>query len=217
MSDADVYNSVLSFDHRQFTQLVDRLAEALISGDIDRVAGDAQEGYNPTHDICRLVINAAIKLVSKTTDRQISNYDFTLVGPPVASTDEDCHQSIKLTLDDAAFSRKLAAARNYPELRADVEAALDSSDSELLKAEPELTERIRETYGFTNGSHFRTECLRLVNNNRESSPGVNGDAPFYEVYGERQVRVGHYAHVLRYHEHMVPLALALGAHVDRKS
>ena len=41
--------------------------------------------------------------------------------------------------------------------------------------------------------------------------------PFYEEYGERQVKAGHYTQVLRYREYMLPLAAGLEDHVKRNS
>ncbi len=212
-SDADLYNAVLSFDHRCFTELVDRLVGALIRDGVEFIAGDAEEGYNPAHDICRLVINAAVKLARIKSTNQIANYDFTLVGSPGRCSEVLHDHSIWLNLDDAAFARKLSAARNYPELQAEVEAAMHGFDNERFRKEPDLAQRARSDFGVTDVNNFRVECLRPVN--PQTSLGWNGDRPFYEDYGERQVRSGHYSHVLRYREHMLPLAAALDSHVER--
>jgi hypothetical protein len=212
-SDADIYNAVLSFDHRSFTNLVDQLVVALIRHRVDVIAGDAEEGYNPAHDICRLVINAAVRLAKSKSTNQITNYDFPLVGSPGHCADELRNQSLWLNLDNAAFARKVSAARNYPELQPEVEAALNGSDDVRFRKDPDLAQRARSDFGVTDVNNFRVECLRLVSHHL--SPTRNGDAPFYEVYGERQVKAGHYNHVLRYREHMLPLAAALDSHVER--
>lgn len=210
-SDADLYNAVLSFDHRCFTDLVDRLAIALIRDRVEFIAGDAEEGYNPAHDICRLVINAAVKLASRKSANKIGNYDFTLVGSPGRCSEVLHNHSVWLNLDDAAFARKLSAARNYPELQAEVEAAMHGFDNERFRKEPALAQRARSDFGVTDVNHFRVECLRPVDLHVASTI----DRPFYEDYGERQVKAGHYSHVLRYREHMLPLAAALDSHVER--
>jgi hypothetical protein len=44
---------------------------------------------------------------------------------------------------------------------------------------------------------------------RESRADGSDEKPFYEQYGEKQVAAGHYARVLRYDEHIAPLAKAL--------
>ena len=212
-SDADLYDAVLKFDHRCFIDLVDQLVVALMRDNIDLVAGDAEEGYNPAHDICRLVINAAVGLVRNKLNKQIANYDFTLVGSPGRCSEELRPHSLRLSLDDAAFARKLSAARNYPELQAEVESALNGVDSERFRKDPVLAQRVRSDFGVTEVNNFRVECLRPVHSS--STLAANGDTPFYEVYGERQVKAGHYKLVLRYREHMLPLAAALDSHVER--
>lgn len=212
-SDADLYNAVLNLDHGCFTQLVDQLAAALVRDRVDVIAGDAEEGYNPAHDICRLVINAAVRLARRRSAKKIANYDFTLVGSPERCSEALHTHSLWLNLDDAAFARKLSAACNYPELQAEVQAAINGADHEIFRNHPDLAQRARSDFGTTDVNNFRVECLRPVDVNW-SRPWT-GERPFYEDYGERQVRAGHYTHVLRYREHMLPLAAALDSHVER--
>ena len=211
MRDTDLYEAVLNFEYHPFIEVVDRLAAALIQQNVSCVAGDAAEGYNPAHDICRLIVNAAVKLAMLKQDRYIPNYDFTLIGAPAHCSDELRERSIWLNLDEAAFIRKVSAARNYPELQAEVEAALTGAPNASFRNDPILSERSHSTYGVSTAHNFRVECLRPVNLN-----GAKPDeraVPFYEEYGERQVRAGHYTRVLRHREHVLPLARALDAHV----
>ena len=211
LSDAALYDAVLNFDPRPFIAVVDRLGAALMQEHVSCVAGDAEEGYNPAHDICRLIINAAVHLVQLKQDRHVPNYDFTLAGTPATSSDELRDGSLWLNLDDAAFARKVSAARNYPELQAEVEAAFNGTPNGTLGNNPILNERSRATYGVSTANNFRVECLRYVD---PSDPRPDKDMiPFYEEYGEQQVRAGHYTRVLRYREHILPLAKTLEAHV----
>lgn len=209
MTDAFLYEAVLNFDHQHFTNLVDDLATYLIEADIDCVAGDAEEGYNPAHDACRLVINAAVQLVRRTSQKQIDNYDFTLTSSPFRSS----NHSRWFHLDNSAFERKISAARNYPELKQEVEAALEGA--ELFEGNPELNRQKHETFGELEPNDFRSECLRPIDGQDVSTASFNGHQPFYEIYGEKQVNAGHYKRVLRYREHMVPLAAALASHVEK--
>lgn len=212
MRDVELYDALLSLDHRPFIQLVDQLANTLITFQIDSVAGDAEEGYNPAHDVCRLVINSAVELVKGKTGKQIANYDFTLMGPPNRGPADLIDRSLWFTLDDEAFARKLAAARNYPELLAEVEAAFNSTVHEVFREDDLLSQRVRTTFGVTDANTFRVECLRPVAANT-----VIEEPPFYETYGEKQVRAGHYGQVLRYRDHIAPLAAALHTHVETNS
>jgi hypothetical protein len=217
MSDVDLYNTVLGFNHRPFIDVVDKLAASILQEQVDCIAGDAEEGYNPGHDICRLIINAAVKLVKHKSSKPIRNYDFTLVGPPDRCPEDLRDHSIWLKLDDAAFARKLSAARNYPELQAEVETALNGNGNQTLTGHSKLAERFRTITGVTDASHFRVECLRPVNSHSLAITSFADNPPFYEQYGEKQVKSGYYKQVLRYSEHMLPLARALDSHLERNS
>jgi hypothetical protein len=191
MTDADLYNAVLGFDYRPFIDLVDQLAAVILDAQVDCIAGDAEEGYNPGHDTCRLIINAAVKLAERKSRNRIRNYDFMLIGPPDQCAEDLRDHSLWLQLDDEAFARKLSAARNYPELQAEVAKALNGA------------------------GQFRVECLRPVNSHAIRS--LADEPPYYELYGEKQVRSGYYKQVLRYSEHMLPLIKALDSYVERNS
>lgn len=181
VTDCEAYNAILNHDFDLFVGLARELARFLIDEGVDMVAGDALEGYNPTHDVCRLVIGAAVEMANRSGHHEVASFDFLLTSVP----EEDVgRQGIRIELDDDAFARKLAAARSYAELESEVNDAL-SVDS---------------------GRAFRVECLRSVKN--EIGFAQNGK-PYYEEYGEKQVAAGHYRDIIRYREHVKPLAEAL--------
>jgi hypothetical protein len=151
------------------------------------------------------------------TGQQIVNYDFTLMGSPNRGPASLLDSSLWFTLDDEAFVRKLAAARNYPELKAEVEAALQGTVHEVFRDDEGLSQRVQATFGVTEANTFRVECLRPVKANGIATKTFPDEIPFYEAYGEKQVKDGHYRKVLRYREHMQPLADALRAHVESNS
>ncbi|HEX8502986.1 MAG TPA: hypothetical protein VF659_20550 [Pyrinomonadaceae bacterium] len=218
MTDAELYAAVLDFEHERFTRVVDDLAAMMLRERVNCVAGDAAEGYNPAHDICRLLVNAAVRLVRRTTPQsRIANYDFTLIAPPRRCPEALSADAVWLRLDEAALARKLTAARNYPELQAEVEAALSGAGSVGLREHPDLAARAGADFAGPGANDFSVECLRPVDARRDSTTPFDGPRPFYEEYGERQVLAGHYERVLRYGEHVLPLAAALDAHVERNS
>jgi hypothetical protein len=180
LTDRDLYAAVLDGDHALFERIALDLADALVAADVDHVVGDAAEGYNPGHDVCRLVTDCAVAL----TGRPIARWDFTLVGRPDGPAGPG--EAARLTLAPAAAARKLAIAESYPDLAGEVDHAL-------------------RTFGV---EAFATECLRRLETDGAWTP--EGDAPcFYEQFGEYQVAAGRYARVLRHGEHMRPLAAAL--------
>ena len=184
LSDRQAYDAVLSGDSDLFADLARRIARELESPDIDSVAGDAAEGYNPIHDICRCLVDAAAALADRRRSTPLRVYDFALAGPPGPAGFEPPHDGLCLRLSDGEFARKLAAARSYPRLVNDVAAALSEHGEEA----------------------FRVEFLRRCERGRRL---LISEPPFYETYGEKQVAAGHYAKVLRYREHVKPIEDAL--------
>jgi hypothetical protein len=189
MSDRDIYTAIMDGDTALFCKLADELSDAIVAHEATCVVGDAVEGYNPSHDVCRLVINAAVRMASRARGVPIENFDFVLVGAPDACPDEIREQTLRLSLDDAALARKMESANAYPELAGEVAAALAKFGS----------------------APFRHEFLRPASlDDRLGWPGA--EKPFYEQHGEKRVAEGVYDRVLRFREHVVPVAEALWSH-----
>jgi hypothetical protein len=191
LSDRELYRAILGGDLGLFTALADELARGL--ADVDVVAGDAVEGYNPGHDVCRLLLNAAV-LRLEAEGRRIANYDFPLVGAPDDRLPDGLGDGLRLDLDDDALHRKLEAARTYPELAGEVDAALAAHGSD----------------------RFRIECLRPVRYGLGIAP-LFAHPPFYETHGEKRVGLGLYEQVIRFQAHLAPLAARLEHHVAKES
>jgi len=192
LTDAEIYLAILNGEVDLFINLARELAEALVRDRVEYVVGDATEGYNPAHDVCRLVTNAAVKK-SCQMGNCIENFDVLLAYNAANYPPERMTGAITIDADERMLSRKLQAAREYSELAVDVN-------------------RIVEHEGL--GS-LRTEYLHRAN--EDSHDGVLRDPPFYEVYGEKQVAAGHYEQVIRYREHVLPLADALREYAERSA
>jgi hypothetical protein len=189
-ADKDIYRLLLAGRRGAFVGLAHDLADALVAGDIDHVAGDAVEGFNPTHDVCRFVIDGAVAIVRARTGRVVRNDDFVLDTSPDSCPDGARAAATWIRLDDAALDRKIDAALQYPELRDEVHAAL-------------------ARYG---RAAFAVECLRPV-----TTASVLGaferELPAYERYGEQRVREGRYDQIIRYRQHVLPVRAAIVAAV----
>ena len=212
-SDVFLYQSIMDHKFSVFTALADELASAMARHNVQVVAGDAAEGYNPVHDACRMLIDTAV-FMAQGTSQLIDNYEFTLVGPP-----DECPADVRsaahwLRLPDDVFERKLSAARNYPELATEVEATLTDYSSPTSLMSPDLVARSGMFRDSANGNSFRLECLRPAGSNVGNKIE---ERPFYEIYGEQKVAAGQFKRVLRYREHMVPLAEALSDHARLRS
>ncbi len=177
-SDPQAYD-IMMREPKVAVALANDLAEQLKRLSIERIVGDAAEGYNPVHDLCRVVINAACWLADLVGPAQ--NYEFDLTGPPLGRPGD-----IGLRLDDAAMARKIAKAKAYQGLGHEVEDALRKHGQEA----------------------FRFEYLRSVGP-RPPLHTPFATSPYYEVHGESRVTQGIYQTVLRYQEHFLPVVAAL--------
>ena len=185
LTDAAAYAAILNHEFDLFVGLAKELCEAFAAERIDYVAGDAFEGYNPMHDVCRLVINTAVTVARRLRGHCVGNLEFSLVSQPAVRHEPPHADGICRLLDDTAFAQKMAAANGYAELAGEVQATLERTSIAALRA----------------------ECLRPVGPGSGEYP--YDQPPFYESYGEKQVAAGHYHRVLRYHEHIAPLAKVL--------
>lgn len=192
LTDREIYAGMLAGETEVFTSLVEEIAEALIAARVDYLVTDAAEGYNPSHDLCRVIGAAAARLAGGLRGRRIAHYDFLLVGRPDEAPADGA--SMRIRLSDDALARKVAAAREYVEMRAEVERAL-------------------ERFGVES---FRVEALRQADA-ADPTEAMESAPPYYETYGAQQVATGRYSRVLRYREHFRPTARAVQAHVDART
>ena len=173
-----------------FCRLAGDLAESLLRHEIRAVIGDASDCYNPAHDVCRLLIDAAVQLVHERSGRRLHNYDFVLIGRPDAGIAELSGPALCFELNAKELRRKLAAAQDYPELAGEIAMALDQFGADV----------------------FRREYLRPVTRLGCVAP-AEGQTPYYETYGAQRVAAGQYEEVIRYRAHLLPLAQRLQRHV----
>lgn len=190
-SDAATYAEILSHNHAPFMRLVDELVDALRKEAVAYVVADACEGYNPVHDVCRFIVNAAVQILRRRYSLPILSFDFALTGRPDACPDSLRAQSVLIRLAADVFERKLTVARRSTELGIDVDEALRTVGSDA----------------------FRVELLRWVENGGPED-GLGDVVPFYERHGESRVAAGKYARVLRRREHVLPLAQAIWNHAN---
>src|SRR5438046_519802 len=149
LTDRALYAAILGGDVDLVAGLARELAQALVDERIDYVVGDACEGHNPGHDLCRVIIDAAAELAGRAGQR-VACLDFPLVGRPNECPPALAAHAISLPLDDAAFARKLAAMHAYVALAGEVSAALAA----------------------TGPAAFRIACLRPV---RAARPAPSRD------------------------------------------
>ena len=106
LTDRAAYAAILDREFDLFIRLAKDLAEAFVAERIDYVAGDAAEGCSPTHDICRLIINAAVRIAYRRTGQAVANFEFALVRPPDADLAALHPDDIWLQLDESGYAEK---------------------------------------------------------------------------------------------------------------
>lgn len=210
LTDAAAYRAIVNHEFEVFVSLAKELTAAFVAEQIDFVAGDALEGYNPMHDVCRLTVNAAVAAARRAHRHNVANFEFSLVNDPDACPEPLSANEIRLELDEAALARKISVARGYAELAGEVSSALGKASVDTFRVE-----RLRPV-----DSDEWLESPKWSKSREWSESRARGgnEKPFYEQYGERQVAAGHYTRVLRYDEHIVPLAeaLRLGGGIGQK-
>jgi hypothetical protein len=185
MTDREIYSAIINGKLDLFVGLTEELTGELVREDIEYVVGDAIEGYNPVHDVCRFMIDAAVEIAGRIRNQPLPNFEVGLASQRPPSAEPMIGEPIRIDLDEAAVSRKLEAARSYLELAGEVE--------EILKQEGIQT--------------LQTEWLQPVAS--QSSLRVESEPPYYELHGEKRVAAGNYQKVLRYREHVLPIVEAL--------
>src|SRR5262249_35768710 len=152
-------------------RLAIELGESLARSEVDCVVADSAEGYNPAHDVCRLVVDAAVALAGRHRGKRPVSYDFPLAPSPLPGSVSFPPASLRFQLEGAASARREAAAADSREMASEVEAALRACGRDA----------------------FRTECLRPVS---PAARPVEAAPPFYEQHGAERVEGGVYGRVL---------------------
>jgi hypothetical protein len=184
LTDHELYETLMRGRSDALLALTGDLTGALAADGIEVVIADALEGYNPGHDLCRLIADAAVARIARGGAAP-ENYSFPLDGAPGGTAEAAAlARPLRLPLDAGEFARKRAAAARYETIAADIQDSLNH-------------------YGWES---FRTEWLFPAG--RARLPPAEW-RPFYEIHGERQVASGFYREPLRYREHFLPAARAL--------
>lgn len=187
-SDQDYYTALLDGDEAFFLRIETALANILRSGDYAVVVADPLEGYNPTHDLCRVIVNVALERLHRERGAVPHNFDYALTAPLPPATESERVGRRPVELADEALAAKIRAARGYPELAWEIDQAIAKEGVQA----------------------FAREELRVVTVDRLAlrPPAV---PPHYETYGEKKREAGVYRDVIRYEQHVLPVVNALVA------
>lgn len=185
-TDRALYQLILDHDIGPLQELMAQISKDLVDGQIDWIYGDAIEGFNPTHDLCRYLINGVVIIMQKMVSYQIYNYAFTLDALPADSHPELENDAIWIHLNEVELTAKIQAALAYPEMSSEVESALLRHGKEA----------------------YKIECFQPVRN-LHCLTGWTTDKPFYEIHGSNRVSSGQYREPITFEKHMKPLGESL--------
>ena len=140
---------------------------------------DACKWYNSTHDLCSVMARLAAERAGLAMGRRIACYEYAVTEAP---SDE----GEALDLDDAALSRKTAAAHRYEALSLEVEnliarVGIDALRREVLRPSPRTASGrspgqsrfiLRDAWRVARRGRLVQDCDSL----RAALPAVRGDA-----------------------------------------
>lgn len=187
LADWRLYDSILSGNVALLADLTRQIASQIVSGRYDYVLGDPAENVNPGHDVFRAMLDAAVELARRRTERTILNLDY-----PLEAASDSVHPLLRsrtyvLELDEEALDRKIAAARCFITPGGDFDAVLRKLSVGGLGV----------------------ECLRPAVT-EAGLADVEG-TPAYEIHGEQIALVVGYERAVRHATHVRPLLERLHA------
>lgn len=128
-TDQGLHQALLMHERERFNALVQELADAFLEESIDIVVGDAAEGCDPAHDLCRIVLDAAWGIAAKLRP-DLGNFEFPLFGSAAGQS-----QALIQRIEGAAWARKLASCQSYEAPVDEVQVHLDRDGDEALRDE----------------------------------------------------------------------------------
>jgi hypothetical protein len=197
-TDRALYEALLARDSAPFVQLRQQLQELIVTTRPQMIVCDAAEGFNPIHDLTNAIVRSAARLVGAGSGTP-ALYEFRLFSAHNERIEET---SIVKQLEEDALERKTHAAKTYPELRAEVHAAMSGTSRSILEAFPDLAEELDGYMGNMSEAALGWETLHPSGSIQSFG---EGERPFYERYAERLVAAGRYDQVIRYQEHVRPV------------
>jgi hypothetical protein len=127
LSDREAYEMILERNTALLFALTEELAEDLESAQPAIIVSDSAEGYNPVHDLCRLIAGAAIAMSGVATKQ----YEYAVVNHP-QSFDA---AAIVIELNDAEYAAKMERARRQAGALIDIEDLLKKHGPDAYRRE----------------------------------------------------------------------------------
>jgi hypothetical protein len=183
--DRGLYEIIRNQDLAAVVGLADDLLATLEESNADVIAGDMLEGFNTGHDLCRMLIQAAVGRYCRRRGHPVKNYEIVLERLAATMAVRKPAVTLRLGKDE------IAAKRMCVELRF-----------------PQLVEEMDRAVAKYGDVAVATETLFEAADGLDDR-WLDAEPPYYETFGRKQVAAGLYTEVITHETHMRPLAQAL--------
>jgi hypothetical protein len=126
LSDGEAYSMILERNTALLLSLAGEIADDQARDQPAIIVADAAEGYNPVHDLCRLLTGAAIAMAGVDTKQ----YEYPVVNHP-----HSAGAAIVVELTAAEYATKMECARTQAASLADIEALVDRYGPDAYRRE----------------------------------------------------------------------------------
>jgi len=128
-SDDAFHQALLLREKDCFHSLTQELADAFLNDSIDIVVADSAEGFDPAHDLCRVLVDAACALASRVRT-PLRNFEFPLIGRRMSRA-----TAIRQRLEDDAWDRKKVSIAAYNTPATEIESLRTRMGDDALREE----------------------------------------------------------------------------------
>ena len=176
--DTDIYSALVEYRPALFRQWCDALTAHILEHRVERIVADQEEGFNPSHDLCRMLANIAAARAARA-GHEISSFEFPSLGHPGRGGRIDGRCWIT-ELSTTELEAKVSALRRY---------AAHSGGP--------LVQEVEELLATHGEQAYARECLFPARATRYEAPVAGAAKPYFEVRGEERVAQGVFPQVLR--------------------
>lgn len=189
--DQNIYSSLLGRSESPIFKWIETLTSRCIAENVDTIVADSAEGYNPSHDLCRILANTLSSRL-KEMGRPVLNLEFPLEGPPISASGQDrVHTQVNLSQQETREKIKLAL--NYAKC----------TSSTLYEEIKTMLQRYGE-------NAFATEIIYAAQTTCYENGMLPRSPPHFEQVGSAKQKAGIYSDVIRA-EHLLRISQEINA------
>ena len=191
VSDGAVYQALLDTDVSLIDGWLARLTHAAQREPFDCIVADEAEGYNPSHDLCRVLANRLQHRLQQAGST-VRALEFPLIEHPCDPA-RSARAEIDITLSPQELDTKLALMKSYAE-----------------RCSPVLAQELQTMLDRFGEQAFARECIYEASVTPYEQGQLPVTAPYFETRGEERMKAGIYQHVIRA-RHLLEQVQALNA------